>query len=85
MPWIELTSQVGDKKPGEFMDVADNVARSYVDAGLAKDAGDGPDKIILQRSMEHLRSTMSNFTRDVAASVRAAADEVSATRRPSFA
>ena len=85
MPWIELTSQVGDKKPGEFMDVADNVARSYVDAGLAKDAGDGPDKIILQRSMELLRSTMSNFTREVADSVRAAADEVSSTRRPSFA
>jgi hypothetical protein len=85
MPWIELTSQVADKKPGEFIDVAENVARSYIDAGLAKDAGDGPDKIILQRSVEHLRNTLSGFTRDVAESVRSAADEVAKAKRPTFA
>jgi HK97 family phage major capsid protein len=82
--WIELTSQVADKKPGEFIDVEEGTARAYVAAGLAKDAGDGPDKIILQRSMEHLRSTLSSFTREVAAGINEAAQEAVKAARPSF-
>jgi HK97 family phage major capsid protein len=71
--WIELLSPVGDLKPG-FHDVADEaVARAYIAANLARDAGDGPDKIILQRSMEHLRTEMSNFTRGIATELRESA------------
>lgn len=79
--WIELLSPVGDMKPG-FHDVADEaVARAYIAANLAKDAGDGPDRIILQRSMEHLRTELSTFTRGVADEIRASASGLAAGRR----
>ncbi len=74
--WIELLQPVGEMKPG-FHDVENEVtARAYIAAGLAKDAGDGPDKIILQRSMEHLRGTLSGFVRGMADEIRTSADAV---------
>src|SRR5437868_4572618 len=78
--WIELLQPAGELKPG-FHDIADEtVARAYIAAGLAKDAGDGPDKIILQRSMEHLRTTLSDFTRQTAEEIRASADNLKRPR-----
>ena len=82
--WIELTSQVGEHKPGAFLDVDEAQARAYIAAGLAKDAGDGPDKIILQRSMETLRGTLSEFTRGVAAEIQDCAKEFTRTARPNY-
>ena len=82
--WIELTSQVGEHKPGQFLDVDEAQARAYIAAGLAKDAGDGPDKIILQRSMETLRGTLSEFTRGVAAEIQDCAREFTRSARPNY-
>lgn len=67
--WIELLVAAGELKPG-FHDIADEtVARSYITAGLAKDAGDGPDKIILKRAMDAYRAELSAFTRGIAAEI----------------
>lgn len=64
--WIELLVAAGELKPG-FHDIADEtIARSYITAGLAKDAGDGPDKIILKRAMDAYREQLSTFTRGIA-------------------
>jgi HK97 family phage major capsid protein len=72
--WIELIKPVGEMKAGEFHDIADETAaRGYIAAGLAKDAGDGPDKIILQRALGELRAELSGITRAIAEDVRATA------------
>lgn len=74
--WIELLSAVGDKKAGEFLDAAEPTARAYVTAGLAKDAGDGPDKIILERSLTAFRTELSTMTRKVAEDIQGVATEM---------
>jgi HK97 family phage major capsid protein len=78
--WIELLKAAGDLAPG-FHDIADeNMARGYIASGLAKDAGDGPDKIILQRSLATLRTELSGVVREAAAGIREAALAVSPGR-----
>jgi HK97 family phage major capsid protein len=64
--WIELLQDAGGLKAG-FHDIPDEtVARSYITAKLAKEAGDGPDKIILERSLGALRTELSTMTRKIA-------------------
>jgi HK97 family phage major capsid protein len=82
--WIELTAPVKEHKAGEFLDAPDDTARAYVAAGLAKDAKDGPDKIILGRAMESFRTELSTFTRGVASSIQDTARSLTAGKRPNI-
>ncbi len=80
MKWIELLKAVAEYPAGKFLEVEDQVARSYIDAGLAKDGGDGPDVVILQRSIDTFRSELKGFVDQTAAAITEAAQGVA--KRP---
>src|SRR5690242_3110972 len=77
--WIELTKPVDEHKAGEFLDCTEDVARAYQAAGLAKDAGDGPDKILLKRSLDEFQATLNTVIKQTAASIRQSTEGL---RRP---
>jgi HK97 family phage major capsid protein len=78
--WIELKQAAGGLQPG-FHDIADEAtARGYIAAGLAVDAGDGPDKIILQRALGELRTELSTITRTIATDLQATAADLKQKR-----
>jgi HK97 family phage major capsid protein len=75
--WLELLKDVGEHKAGKFIEIADEpVARSYIAAGLAKDGGDGPDVVILQRSIDTFRTELRGFVDQTAAAITDAASQV---------
>jgi HK97 family phage major capsid protein len=73
--WLELIKPVGEHKAGAFIEVADEaVARSYITAGLAKDGGDGPELVMLQRSLATFRNELRTVTETMAGEFREAAE-----------
>lgn len=74
--WIELLSPVGEHKAGAFLEVDEKIARSYIDAGLAKDGGDGPDVVLLNRSIESFRTELKTFVDTTAKAIGDAAESV---------
>src|SRR5689334_7483297 len=67
--WIELLKDVGEHKAGKFVEVEESIGRSYIAAGLAKDGGDGPDVVILQRSIDTFRNELKTFVDATAKSI----------------
>lgn len=78
LKWIELLKPVDGHQAGKFLEVEETVARAYTDAGLAKDGGDGPDVVLLQRSVESFRSELKGFVDKTAAAITEAATAVAA-------
>lgn len=72
MKWIELLKPVDGHAAGEFLEVAENVARSYIEAGLARDGGSGPETVLLERSLAAFRTELRSLTTNLAESVTAA-------------
>jgi HK97 family phage major capsid protein len=80
MKWIELLKPVGEHPTGKFLEVEDHIARSYIDAGLAKEGGDGPDVVLLQRSIDTFRTELKTFVDSTATAISEAASSVA--KRP---
>jgi HK97 family phage major capsid protein len=81
--WIELVKQVENHKPGAFLEVEDEtVARAYIAAGMAKDGGDGPDVILLQRSIDAFRKELTGMVDGTARAVQEATTALS--KRPTI-
>jgi len=70
--WIELLKVVDGHEAGKFIEVEDHIARSYIDAGLAKDGGDGPDTILLQRALDKFGDKMKGFVTETAKKIEEA-------------
>lgn len=67
--WIELLKPVGDTPAGKFIEVDEPIARGYISAGLAKDGGDGPDVVLLQRSLDTFRNELRTFVEGTAKAI----------------
>lgn len=70
--WIRLLKPVDTHKAGDFLDVEEKTARSYIDAGLAEDGGNGPDHHLLRSAMAEFQTQMGALVRGVAESIQAA-------------
>src|ERR1019366_2151908 len=77
--WIELIKDVGEFKAGKFIEVTDEIGRSYVGAGLAKDGGDGPDVVLFQRSLEVFRTEMRGMVEGTAKAIQDATAAIKKT------
>jgi HK97 family phage major capsid protein len=77
MLWIELLAQVGDNKPGSRLEVEDGLARSYIEAKLARESPGAQDELVHQ-----VNTAMSGLTRALVDNVKAATDELAKARRP---
>lgn len=66
MKWVELLKAIGEDPAGKFVEVDDEVARSYVAAGLARDGGEGPEVVQLQRATAAFRSELVKVTDEFA-------------------
>lgn len=73
MKWLELLSDVGVHKAGTFIEVNEAIHRSYLDAGLGKDGGDGPETILLKRSIDKLGLQMAAMVTRTAEAIEASA------------
>lgn len=80
--WIELLQKVGEHPAGKFIEVEDHIARSYCEAGLAKDGGDGPEVVQLQRAAQAFREELQNVTGEFARQFTEATDAI--RRRPNL-
>ena len=80
MKWLELLSDVGEHKAGTFIEVNENIHRSYIEAGLAKDGGDGPETILVRRSLDKLTAEFGKMVERTAQGIEAAATAVA--KRP---
>lgn len=78
--WLELTQDVGENKAGKFLEVEDNVHTSYIGAGLAKDGGDGPETVILQRALDRFGEKLQGFVTGTADRISAATEAIA--KRP---
>ena len=78
--WLELTQDVGENKAGKFLEVEDAVHASYIGAGLAKDGGDGPETVILQRALDRFGEKLQGFVTGTAERISQATDAIA--KRP---
>lgn len=78
--WIELLVAVGDKEAGTFHQEEEATCRAYIDAGLAKDAGDGPDHILLERAVSRFGDKLQGVISEVTTTLDAATERLARPR-----
>jgi HK97 family phage major capsid protein len=77
--WIELLQDIGEHKANKFLEVSDEIGRSYIAAKLAKDGGDGPDVVLFQRSLEVFRTEMRGMVEGTAKAIQDATAAIKRT------
>ena len=79
--WIELLQDVGDKKKGDQIEVTRDVGQAYITAGLAKDAGTGPENTLLEGMRAEISAALQEQSTAIATLIREST--TAALRRPS--
>lgn len=81
MPWLELLKPVDGHSANDFLEVEAAPHKAYIDAGLARDGGSGPETVLLQRAVQSLKDGIGGITRDVADAMNSAVKGLNDQRR----